>query len=90
MSKKIIYIAHTHNSRKTIWGGTIDQLTNNVFGYTLECGNSWNNKIPRYPKTAKSLVNALNNSAYECNKYYDSYDQSNENEFNTSENKFMA
>ena len=45
-------------------------------GYSLECGNSWNHKIPRYPKTLKSLVKALDDSAYECNRYYDSYYES--------------
>ena len=26
--------------------GTMDYLVNQVFGYTLECGHSWNDKIP--------------------------------------------
>ena len=59
-TKKIIYIASTHNDRKTIYGRTLEYLLNNVFGYILECGNSWNKKIPRYPKSTKSLVKALN------------------------------
>ena len=63
-----------HNGRKTIYGGTLEYLLNDVFGYTLECGNSWNPKIPRYPKTIKSLVNALNKSAEECRRYSDCYD----------------
>lgn len=71
---KIHYIEKWHNGRKTVWSGTIEQLNNQVFGYTLECGNSWNHKIPRYPKTVKSLVNALNDSAYECGKYHDHYE----------------
>lgn len=80
-AKKIIYIASSHNGRKTIYGGTLEYLLNNVFGYTLECGNSWNKKIPRYPKSAKSLVKALNDSAYECNRYNNFYDLSTEEEF---------
>lgn len=80
-AKKLIYIASIHNGRKTIYGGTLEYLLNNVFGYVLECGNSWNRKIPRYPKSAKSLVKALNDSAYECNKYNDFYDLSSKEEF---------
>ena len=71
--KKVITIISSHNGRDHEWSGTIDELIENVFGYTLECGHSWNHKIPRYPKTAKSLVNALNNSADECRRYNDSY-----------------
>ena len=74
MANKILYIASTHKGRKSIYAGTLEALRNGVFGYTLECGNSWNHKIPRYPKTGKSLVKALNDSAYECNKYEDFYD----------------
>jgi hypothetical protein len=80
-AKKLIYIASFHKGHKTIYGGTLDYLLNNVFGYTLECGNSWNSKIPRYPKSAKSLVKALNDSADVCNRYHDFYDLSSEEEF---------
>jgi hypothetical protein len=46
---------------------TTDTLENLIkyFGYTLECGNSWNPKINRNPKTAKGLVSALNKSVAE-------------------------
>lgn len=46
---------------------TTDTLENLVkhFGYTLECGNSWNPKINRNPKTAKGLISALNKSVSE-------------------------
>ena len=74
MANKILYVASIHKGRKSIYAGTLEDLRNGVFGYTLECGNSWNQKIPRYPKTGKSLVKALNDSAYECNKYDDFYD----------------
>ena len=53
--------------------GTLEELIG-IFKYTLECGNSWNNKIPLYPKSGKSLVNALNKSAQECRRYCDSYE----------------
>lgn len=73
MAKKH-YIAHYRNSRKTVWCGTIEELTKYVFGYTLECGHSWNSKIPMYPKTINSFVKALNDSAYECRRYNDHYE----------------
>ena len=41
--------------------GTVEQLTR-YFGYTLECGNSYNPKINRKPKTIKALVSAINRS----------------------------
>ena len=80
--KKEITIRYHHGGCAAIWRpdrqrdftGTIDRLVNEVFGYTLECGNSWNRKIPRYPKTAKSLVKALNASAKECRNYSDFYE----------------
>jgi len=73
-AKKIHFVESWHNGRKTVWSGTIDELNTRVFGYTLECGHSWNHKIPERPKTIKSLIKALNDSAYECNRYHDSYD----------------
>lgn len=62
-----------HREHETIYEGTIEYLTTEVFGYSLECGHSWNSKIPRFPKTIKSLINALNDSAYTCRRYFDSY-----------------
>ena len=50
------------DTRETIWEGTIEYLVNSVFGYTLECGNSWNRKINRNPRTIGALVKALNAS----------------------------
>lgn len=78
---KIIYVKSVHKGRETIYAGTIEDMIKNVFGYTLECGHSWNNKIPEEPKTLKSLVKALNHSANECNNYHDSYYESNESEY---------
>ena len=86
---KIFYVKVTHKGQDTIYEGTIDHLSNQVFGYTLECGNSWNHKIPRYPKTLKTLVKALNDSAYECNKYYDTYYESSKQEFNAAKDNGM-
>ena len=79
MAKKTIFIranriSLTRPSRTTIWAGTIDDLVNDVFGYTLECGNSWNHKVNRYPKSAKSLVTNLNKAAEaSCRHYQDTY-----------------
>lgn len=79
-SKKEFTIRHTHgrhdgSESEHDYTGTLEYLENEVFGYTLECGNSWNRKIPRYPKGVKSLVKALNDSAYECRRYNDYYTQ---------------
>ena len=79
MAKKTIFIranriSLSRPSRTTIWAGTIDELVNNVFSYTLECGNSWNPKVNRYPKSAKSLVTNLNKAAEaSCRHYQDTY-----------------
>ena len=64
-TKKIAHVAKTRRGRTTIWAGTIEELRTNVFGYTLECGNSWNKKISREPKTVASLVSNLNKSVDE-------------------------
>ena len=80
MAKKeytVIVTRYRHHasseSRDTEYTGTMDYLVNEVFGYTLECGHSWNNKSPLNPKTGKSLVKALTDSAYECRDYRTSY-----------------
>lgn len=73
------YTIRSHHSTSIIssndhirdYTGTIDELCTKVFGYTLECGHSWNSKIPLRPKTAKSLVKALNDSCSECRRYSD-------------------
>ena len=41
--------------------GTIPQLVK-YYGYTLECGQSWNSKIKRNPTTIASLVSNYNKS----------------------------
>lgn len=73
MAKEVTIIAH-HHGRATEYTGTIEHLRTRVFGYTLECGNSWNPKINMNPKSGKALVNALNKSANECRRYNDWYE----------------
>lgn len=71
--RKIVYITSTHRGDERVYAGTVDYLVDKVFGYTLECGHSWNERIKENPKTAPSLVKALNLSAAELNHYSDSY-----------------
>lgn len=73
--EKMLYVAAHHNGRVTIWGATQEVMNHGIFGYTLECGNSWNSKILREPKGVKRLVKALNDSAYECRRYNDWYEE---------------
>lgn len=70
---KVYYVKSIHNGREVIWEGT------------LECGHSWNPKISN-PKTIKTLVNALEKSAIECNCFGDSYYVSSKEEFDNSDN----
>ena len=72
-NKKIYSVNSVHRGHTTTYTGTLEELETNVFGYTLECGNSWNRKIPRFPKSIKSLIKALNDSAMECRRYNDYY-----------------
>lgn len=62
---KQITVRSYHRGRSHDWTGTIDELCTNVFGYTLECGHSWNPKINMRPKTGAALVKALNQSVAE-------------------------
>lgn len=62
---KTYKIEIVRKSRKTVYEGTIEYLINQVFGYTLEIGASWNKKINRKPTTIKSLINNLQ-KAYEA------------------------
>lgn len=63
---KLIALIKTHRDRRTLWVGTLAQMTD-AFSYTLECGNSWNHKIKTADeiKTLKSLVSNLNKSVDE-------------------------
>ena len=83
---KVYYVKSTHRGRETIWEGTLEYLKESVFGYSLCCGHSWNNKINPNPKTIKSLINALNESANECRRYDDFYEISSKEEFDNSDN----
>ena len=79
--KGIIFISSFHRGSETIYAGTIEYLIERTFGYTLECGHSWNEKINPRPKTKKSLVKALNASAEECRRYSDFYELSTKDAF---------
>ena len=64
MSKEITII-QTRNGKDSEIVGTLNYLVNSYFGYTLECGQSYerekgNKKINRNPKSGKSLVDNLN------------------------------
>ena len=73
MAKEYTVISH-HHGRETEFTGTLEHLVNKVFSYTLECGHSWNGKIPEKPKSIKTLIKALNNSAAECCHYGEWYE----------------
>jgi hypothetical protein len=60
--KKTFKVKKSRGGRETIFEGTLDHLIDGVFGYTLECGSSWNRKINRRPKTIGSLITAINKS----------------------------
>lgn len=61
---KTYTITKIHTGRRSSKTGTVAELTTH-YRYTLECGNSWNHRIPLQPKTAVSLVSALNRSVKE-------------------------
>lgn len=78
MANKKVYTLIASRSRRydgsiveTEYTGTIEELTE-VFSYTLLCGNSWNPKIERNPKSIKGLVNNINKSYQEKREYYSS------------------
>lgn len=69
---KLFKVVVNRKGRDTEYVDTIDGFISQVFGYTLEVGQSWqhekgNKKINRSPKGIKSLVknlyNAKNNAA---------------------------
>lgn len=80
------------NSTTTVYKGTIDELINNVFSYTLEVGNSWNNKVNRNPKTIKSLITNLNKAAEASCRFYQDrfYELSTEKEIEKFNNSKYA
>lgn len=68
-TRRLIFVESVYRDRGTIWCGTVKELVNDVFGYTLECGHSCNQRIQRYPKTAASLEKSLNRSSAETNNF---------------------
>lgn len=60
-------IIKTRRGNKTEQTGTLAELTK-YFGYTLQCGNSYNSKISLAPRTAKGLISALNKSVDETQR----------------------
>lgn len=68
---KYICIEKHHNDSTYLYCGTLQSLIENVFGYTLECGNSWMSSIPTKPRDVKSLVKAINDSYNVCNRLSD-------------------
>ena len=79
--KGVIFVAKIRRGSKTIYAGTIEGLIDKTFGYTLECGHSWDSKIPERPKTKTSLINALNRSADVCNNWSNRYELSSYEDF---------
>lgn len=79
--KGVIFVSKTRRGSKTIFAGTIEGLIAETFGYTLECGHSWDSKIPEKPKTKTSLINALNRSADVTNNWSNHYELSSYEEF---------
>ena len=61
-NKKEYTIITSRNGRDTEFTGTIERLANEVFGYTLEIGQSYNPKINRNPTTIRSLLSNLQKS----------------------------
>jgi len=58
---KTYTVQQTRKGRTTEIKGTLPELIE-YFGYTLECGNSWNRKIQKNPKTIKSFISNLQRS----------------------------
>ena len=85
---KEYYIKKVNTTRDyfTIWRGTLERLIK-VFSYTLECGNSWDNKISRQPKTIKSLMNCLSRSADVTRHYFDYYELITKEDYDAYEEK---
>lgn len=66
--KEYTVVCH-HRGRATNYTGTLEYLINDVFGYTLEAGASWQHergcrKVNTNPKSARGLVTALNNAVH--------------------------
>lgn len=64
---KVYTIISHHRGRATEYTGTLGHLVNDVFGYTLEAGKSYEwergaRKVNTNPKSGRGLVTALNNA----------------------------
>ena len=66
-NQKHYTIRKTHRGRVSEKTGTLSELIE-YYGYTLECGHSWNHRIPLKPRTAQSLLNALDDSVRELQR----------------------
>jgi len=64
-------IIKTRRGQSKEISGTVEELTS-YFSYTLLVGHSYNSKISKNPRTAKSLVSNLNKAVAE--KMRGSYD----------------
>jgi len=64
MATKTYTIVKTRRGNESETTDTLENLVK-YFSYTLECGNSWNPRINRNPRTATGLVSALNKSVAE-------------------------
>lgn len=58
---KIYTLSYSRHGVEHTASGTLEELRER-YSYRLECGNSWNGKIPRFPKSINALVNAINRS----------------------------
>ena len=70
---KVNRFSYSGVASERIYTGTMEHLVNDVFSYTLECGHSWeyergNRKVNMNPRTGRTLVNALNNAAYNTSR----------------------
>lgn len=67
-----LFTGYCRQSDERVIEGTIDELVT-YFGYTLLIGSQRDARIPLRPRTIKSLVKALNDSAQVTGRYNDSY-----------------
>lgn len=65
--EKIYKVKVTRDSirgtRESVYEGTLEELSTDVFGYTLEVGHSYDSKVLLRPKTIRSLISNLNKAS---------------------------
>ena len=65
--QKIYKVKVTRDSirgtRESVYEGTLEELSTEIFGYTLEVGHSYNAKVILRPKTIRSLISNLNKAS---------------------------